>query len=51
MKAKKEKEKQLKKYVANITDFTLRFLAVQICNEYVQSKNSASKEKIQEKTK
>ena len=52
MKAKKkrEREKQLQKYVTNI-NFILPFLAVQIGNEYVQSNNSTSREKIQEKTK
>ena len=48
---KKKKEKQIQKYVTNIINFTLHFLAVQIGNEQVQSHNSTSKEKIQEKTK
>ena len=58
MKAKKKKKKkkkkggkQLQKHVTNIINFTLHFLAVQISNENVQSNNSTSKEKIQEKTK
>ena len=50
-KKKKKKEKQLQIYVTNIINFTLHFLAVLIGNEYVQSNNSTSKEKIQEKTK
>ena len=47
----REREKQLQKYVTNIINLTLHFLAVQIDNEYVQSNNSTSKQKIQEKTK
>ena len=46
---KKKKENQLQKYVTNIINFTLHFLAVQIGRENVQSNNSTSKEKIQEK--
>ena len=49
MKAKKKKKKkQFQKYVTNIINFTLHFLAVQIRNENVRSNKSSSKEKISE---
>ena len=48
-KKKRKKEKQLQKYVTNVINFTLHFLAKQIGSENVQSNNSTSKEKIQEK--